>query len=392
MPEPSFYGPPAERVAVLMSRALALAERGGGATAPNPMVGCVIVNDDGRILGEGFHPRVGDAHAEVFAIEMAKRIGRPLRGTTVVVNLEPCASEGRTPPCVDALVGVGAKRVYYANPDPHDGKGGAERLRAAGLEVEQGVGQEPARRLNEAWFHWVETGLPFFHVKVAQTLSSHMTRGVRGARWITSSSARAVVHRMRRRHAAVLVGIGTVLTDDPFLTVRDWPPRVAGVDWPDPAPEVDWPRVQPRRVVLDSWLQIPLDSRLVATSDTSPVLIFCRPDADKGKQAALEKHQVEVIRTTPSSKGLNLMAVARGVAERGVTGVFVEPGPTLLAALFEAGLVDRWTAFVAPDWVGGADALRLPTPAEGIVLDDFEWELYGRDAMVTGLVRRARKE
>src|SRR5688572_13828740 len=123
MPEPSSYGPPAERVAVLMSRALALAERGGGATAPNPMVGCVIVNDDGRILGEGFHPRVGDSHAEVYAIEMARRIGRPLRGTTVIVNLEPCASQGRTPPCVDALIAAGSKRVYYANPDPHDGKG-----------------------------------------------------------------------------------------------------------------------------------------------------------------------------------------------------------------------------------------------------------------------------
>jgi diaminohydroxyphosphoribosylaminopyrimidine deaminase/5-amino-6-(5-phosphoribosylamino)uracil reductase len=311
-----------------------------------------------------------------------------LRGTTVVVSLEPCASQGRTPPCVDALIEAGCKHVYYAIDDPAEGRGGAERLRPAGLDVERGVGEDAARRLNEAWLHWVDTGRPFFHVKIAQTLSAHMTRGVRGARWITSSTARAVVHRMRRRHTAVMVGIGTVLTDDPFLTVRDWPPRIAGVDWPDPAPEVAWPRVQPQRVVLDSMLQIPLDSRLVASSDTSPVIVFCRPDADKAKQQVLEKRGVQVIRTTPAARGLSLMSVARTLGERGVTGVFVEPGPTLLKALFDAGLVDRWTSFVAPDWVGGANALGLPIPSEGIVLDDFEWELFGRDAMVTGLVRR----
>jgi diaminohydroxyphosphoribosylaminopyrimidine deaminase/5-amino-6-(5-phosphoribosylamino)uracil reductase len=369
-----------------MSRALALAERGGGATAPNPMVGCVIVDSEGRIVGEGFHPRAGDSHAEVFAMEMARRDGKSLRNTTVVVTLEPCAAHGRTPPCVDALIAAGVDRVYYATDDPHHGKGGAERLRAAGIEVDRGIGGEAARRLNEAWFHWVETGRPFFHLKVAQTLSSHMTRGTHGGRWITASAARAVVHRMRRRHAAVLVGRGTVLADDPTLTVRDWPPQVAGVAWSDAAQGVAWPQVQPRRVILDSWLQMPLDSRLIASADASPILVFCHLDAERGKQVTLENHGVEVIRTTPSAQGLDLMAVARALGERGVTGVLVEPGPTLLESLLDKGLVDRWTSFVAPDWVGGDGALRLPEAAEGIALHDLEWELFGRDAMVTGRV------
>jgi diaminohydroxyphosphoribosylaminopyrimidine deaminase/5-amino-6-(5-phosphoribosylamino)uracil reductase len=386
MSDSSTYGPPAERMAVLMSRALALAERGGSRTAPNPMVGCVIVNDDGRILGEAYHTRAGEPHAEANALAQASAAGRPVRGTTVVVNLEPCASQGRTPPCTDALIAAGVKRVCYAIEDGAEGRGGAAALRGAGIAVERGVGEEPARRLNEAWLHWVETGRAFFHLKVAQTLSAHVTRGEGSGMWISSPTARAHVHRLRRRHAAVLVGVDTVLADDPLLTVRDWPPRIAGFTSTDPAPGVEWPEVQPTRVILDSHLRLPLDSRLVASSGTSPILAFCRHDAPKDRQAVLERRSVEVMRTTPSARGLNLMAVARALGERGITGVLVEPGPNLTASLFEAGLVDRWSAFVAPEWVGKEDALRLPVPPGGITLDGMEVELVGRDVMVSGRV------
>lgn len=385
MPERSTHGPPAERIAALMTRALALAERAGGASAPNPMVGCVIADDDGRIVGEGYHARAGEPHAEIIALERVSSARRALRGTTVIVNLEPCAHYGRTRPCTDALIAAGVKAVVYAIEDPHDGRGGAARLRVAGVEVRSGVGEAPARRLNESWLHWAATRSPFFHLKVGQTLSAHMTRGEEGGRWITGTAARACVHRLRRRQAAVMVGIETVLVDDPVLTVRDWPPRLAG--FMDPAPEVVWPHVQPRRIVLDSHLRLPLGSRLVAGVATSPVLVFCRDDADRNSQAALEQVGIEVVRTASSARGLDLMAVARALGERGVTGVLVEPGPRLAASFFEAGLVDRWTAFLAPDWVGREDALRLPVPATGITLEDLEWDIVGRDAMVTGRIR-----
>jgi diaminohydroxyphosphoribosylaminopyrimidine deaminase/5-amino-6-(5-phosphoribosylamino)uracil reductase len=370
-----------------MARALALAERGGGATAPNPMVGCVVADDGGRILGEGYHARAGEPHAEVIALEHARRTGKLLAGATVVVNLEPCAHHGRTPPCVEALHSAGVGRVVYAIEDPYVGGGGAERLRAAGIEVDPGVSRLAARRLNEAWLHWVATGRPLFHVKVAQTLSGHMTRGRGGARWITSPAARTRVHRLRRRHAAVLIGSSTVLADDPLLTVREWPPHPTGAGAGDAAPEVAWPEVQPLRVVLDSALRLPLDCRLVATVDLGPLLVFCRPDADAKARTALERRGIEVAPIPPSAGGLDLTAVASGLGERGVTGVLVEPGPTLTRALFDAGLVDRWTVFVAPDWVEAEGALRMPVPM-GITLEEVEWERVGRDAMLTGRVER----
>jgi diaminohydroxyphosphoribosylaminopyrimidine deaminase/5-amino-6-(5-phosphoribosylamino)uracil reductase len=378
----------AQGAASLMARALALAERGGGATTPNPMVGCVVADVSGRILGEGFHARAGEAHAEVLALDQATRQGRDPAGATVVVNLEPCAHHGRTPPCVEALRDAGVGRVVYAVEDPYVGHGGAEWLGAAGIQTEAGVGRLAATRLNEAWLHWVATGRPFFHLKVAQTLSGHVTRGRGGARWITSPTARARVHRLRRRHAAILIGVGTALADDPLLTVRDWPSRRLGAGEQDAADGTVWPAVQPLRVVLDSRLRLPLDSHLVSTVDVAPLLVFCHRDADSRPRTALERRGVEVTPIAATARGLDLGAVAIALGERGVTGVLVEPGPRLVAAFFEAGLVDRWTVFVAPDWVDSEEALRLPIPS-GIRLEDIEWERFGRDAMLSGRVERA---
>jgi diaminohydroxyphosphoribosylaminopyrimidine deaminase/5-amino-6-(5-phosphoribosylamino)uracil reductase len=386
--QPASVDSVAQGAASLMARALALAERGGGATAPNPMVGCVVADVSGRILGEGFHARAGEPHAEVLALDQATRQGRDPAGATVVVNLEPCAHHGRTPPCVEALRGAGVGRVVYAVEDPYVGHGGAEWLGAAGIRTEAGVGRLAATRLNEAWLHWVATGRPFFHLKVAQTLSGHVTRGRGGARWITSPTARARVHRLRRRHAAILIGVGTALADDPLLTVRDWPSRRLGAGEQDAADGTVWPAVQPLRVVLDSRLRLPLDSHLVSTVDVAPLLVFCSPDADSRPRTALERRGVEVTPIEATARGLDLGAVAIALGERGVTGVLVEPGPRLVAAFFEAGLVDRWTVFVAPDWVDSEEALRLPIPS-GIRLEDIEWERFGRDAMLSGRVERA---
>lgn len=365
-----------------MRRALALAERGGGATSPNPMVGCVLVDGEGEVLGEGWHARAGEPHAEAVALEAAAREGRDVRGATAVVTLEPCAHHGRTPPCADALAEAGIARLVYALPDPHAGRGGAERLRKVGVEVVAGVEEAAAMRLVEAWLHLERTGRPLFHLKTAQTLSGHLTRGVGGPGWITSPEARAHVHRMRRRHRAVLVGVGTVMIDDPELTVREWPPPDGAPD--DPA-EAPWPEVQPLRVVLDSHLRTPADSRIAETSDRVPTVIYCRASGERAE--ALRDRGVEVVPTEVSRRGLDLGAVAADLAERGVSGVLVEPGPTLAAGLMVVGLADRWSLFLAPDGDVGEGALPVFSPAGPVprfALEDPEWSSIGRDGLVTG--------
>ncbi|MFN2384394.1 MAG: bifunctional diaminohydroxyphosphoribosylaminopyrimidine deaminase/5-amino-6-(5-phosphoribosylamino)uracil reductase RibD [Gemmatimonadota bacterium] len=371
-----------------MGRALALAERGGGATAPNPMVGCVIAGATGDILGEGWHARAGGPHAEVAALAAAAAAGRDVRGATAVVTLEPCAHEGQTPPCAERLRGAGIARVVYATPDPWTGKGGADRLRAAGVEVVDGVGGAGARRLNEPWFHFIATGRPFIHVKVAQTLNGRVTRGAGEERWITGDEARQAVHRLRRRHRAILVGSGTVLADDPLLTVREWPPAdpIEG----DAAPDVGWPDVQPIRIVLDSSLRTPPGSRLLASAAQNPVWLLCGDDLRPGAEDALVARGADVVRVARGGRGLDLGAALEVLAARDVTGVLVEAGPTLAAALLAEGLVDRWTAFVSPDRAEAADAQPLFPDAEPFLeLDAVEWTRHGRDAAVTGRPARA---
>jgi diaminohydroxyphosphoribosylaminopyrimidine deaminase/5-amino-6-(5-phosphoribosylamino)uracil reductase len=364
----------------LMDRALGLAERGGGGTAPNPMVGCVVATPDGRILGEGFHRRAGENHAEVEALAAVRAAGGDPRGMTAVVTLEPCAHAGRTPPCVDALVEAGIVEVVFGVEDPHTGKGGAARLREAGVAVRGGVRAREAELLIEDWLHFVRTGRPHLHLKSAITLNGRLTRGARGPRWITGTEARRAVHRLRRRHAAVVVGIGTALADDPLLTARDWPER------PDDAPP--WPAVQPLRVVLDSELRLPVGSRLATSATESPVLVLCAERAEREREAALAARGVLVERVGSGRGRLDLAEVAAALARRGVTGALVEPGPALAAGLLAAGMADRWTVFVAPVWEPSDDALPLVlangTPVE---LDDPVWTLHGPDASVSGRVR-----
>jgi diaminohydroxyphosphoribosylaminopyrimidine deaminase/5-amino-6-(5-phosphoribosylamino)uracil reductase len=368
----------------LMDRALALAERGGGATAPNPMVGCVIAAPDGRILGEGFHRRAGENHAEVEALAAVRAAGGDPRGMVAVVTLEPCARQGRTPPCVDALVAAGVREVVFGVEDPHTGKGGARRLQEAGIDVRGGVQARAIRLLIEPWLHFIRTGRPFMHLKSAITLNGRLTRGARGPRWITGDDARRAVHRLRRRHAAVVTGIGTALADDPLLTVRDWPPRRPLSDDAD----LPWPAVQPLRVVLDTQLRLPLGSRLATSAVQGPVLVLCAERADREREAALASQGVEVERVGSAAGRLDLGEVAAALSRRGVTGALVEPGPALAAGLIAAGLADRWTLFVAPVWEPSDDAIPLVlangTPVE---LEDPVWEIHGPDASVSGRVR-----
>ena len=369
---------------LLMDRAIALAERGGGATSPNPMVGCVIADAEGRVLGEGFHHRAGEPHAEALALRTAAAEGRDVRGATVVVTLEPCAHHGRTPPCVDALIAAGVGRVVFAVEDPDVGQGGAARLADAGLAVEGGIGAREAAFLVEPWLHFVRSGRPFLHLKSAITLNGRLTRGRDGGRWITGAEARRAVHRLRRRYPAIVVGVGTALADDPLLTVRDWPPESGPPDDPSGLP---WPRLRPLRVVLDSRLRLPADSRLATSAAESPVLVVCGPDAAADRAAELLARGVEVVRVPAGDAGVELHAVADLLVERGAIGALVEPGPTLARALVEAGLAHRWTIFLAPDWEDAASALPLwPDDGAPLRLRDPVWETHGPDASVSGLV------
>lgn len=370
-----------------MRRALWLAERGGGRTAPNPMVGCVIADPGGRILGEGWHVRAGDPHAEVAALESARAAGHAVTGATAVVTLEPCAAHGRTPPCAGRLAAEGVARVVYALDDPASGRGGAAELRAAGIAVERGILADDVEFLLEPWLHFVASGRTFVHLKTAQTLSGHVTRGSDGARWITGPRARAAVHRLRRRYPAVLIGVGTALADDPSLTVRDWPP--AGGLAGDPVRELHpWPDVQPFRAVVDTALRTPADGRLAGSAASSPVIVFAGEDAPEDRARPLRGAGVEVVRIAASSEGLDLRSVLAELAARDVTGVLVEAGPTLAGSLLDHGLVDRWTVFLAPDWSFAPDARpAFPSGREGALrLEDVRWSVHGRDAAVTGRV------
>jgi diaminohydroxyphosphoribosylaminopyrimidine deaminase/5-amino-6-(5-phosphoribosylamino)uracil reductase len=346
----------------------------------------VIADEAGRILGEGFHRHAGEPHAEVEALAAVREAGHDVRGATAVVTLEPCAHHGRTPPCVDALVAAGIGRVVYGVEDPHTGKGGAERLAAAGIPVAGGLRQREAELLVEPWLHFVRTGRPFFHLKSAITLNGRVTRGGGKPSSITGEEARRAVHRLRRRHPAVLVGIGTALADDPLLTVRHWPPAAVPSGAESAAP---WPPVQPLRIVLDSRLRLPPGSRLAATAAESPVLVLTAPDAPPGRAEALSRRGVEVERVAVGERGLDLAAVAAALAARGLTGALVEPGPQLAGGLLAAGLVDRWTLFVAPIWEPAGDALPLLSEAAwgALALRDPLWERHGPDASVSGRPR-----
>ncbi len=314
-----------------MRRALALALRGRGTTAPNPMVGAVVVRD-GRIVGEGFTQPVGGSHAEIVALREA---ADDALGATLYATLEPCAGFGRTPPCTDALIAAKVRRVVFAAADPNPAmRGGADRLRAAGIDVDGGVEEQAAVDQNPAFFHRFQSDRPFVTLKLARSLDGGIADGRRGPGWLTGAAARREVHRQRADHDAVAVGIGTALADDPLLTVRGAP----------------GPRGAPRRLVFDRTGRLPLSSALVRTAREIPVTVVAeRPDA--GTCAALESAGVDVL----SAVGLNEQL--RALRQSGVGSIYCEGGATLADALIAAELVDRLVIFTSPVRLG-ADAVR----------------------------------
>jgi diaminohydroxyphosphoribosylaminopyrimidine deaminase/5-amino-6-(5-phosphoribosylamino)uracil reductase len=314
-----------------MRRALRLAARGAGRTSPNPMVGAVVVKD-GEAAGEGFHPRAGEAHGEIVALE---RAGDRARGATLYLNLEPCSHQGRTPPCVPRVVAAGVRRVVAAmrDPDPRvDGRGFRE-LRAASIELETGVLEDEARRLNEGFVSRVTRGRPFVLLKLATTVDGRVA--VEGRRYLSGKAALREVHRLRDRYDAVMVGVGTVLADDPELTVRE----VKGRD--------------PLRVVLDAEARTPVAARVVRAGDPQRTIVFVARDADQRRVKRLRDAGVPLATLPRSAEGLDVAAGLRWLADHGVNTVLSEGGPHVATSLLRAGLVDRLQLIVAPV-AGGA--------------------------------------
>jgi diaminohydroxyphosphoribosylaminopyrimidine deaminase/5-amino-6-(5-phosphoribosylamino)uracil reductase len=328
-----------EREIAAMRRAIALARRGLGSTSPNPVVGCVILDDAHRVVGEGFHQRAGGPHAEAAALAVA---GARARGSTAVATLEPCRHTGRTGPCTQALIDAGVRRVIYAVADPSPrARGGADELRAAGIEVVGGVLADEAARSNEAWLHFARTGRPFVTWKFAATLDGRTAAADGTSRWITGEGARADVHRLRAEHDAVMVGVGTALVDDPLLTVRQGASRSR----------------QPLRVVVG---RRDLTSSAKVFEGAAPTLRIKDHDPD---------------------------LVLKELADRDVVSVLLEGGATVAGAFMRAGRIDKVVAYLAPAFLGAGKAV-LADAGISTIADILRWhvddaEVIGGDLRVT---------
>lgn len=318
-----------------MRSALALARRGLGNTWPNPSVGCVIVNN-GRVVGRAVTAPGGRPHAEPQALAMA---GAAARGAIAYVTLEPCCHHGRTPPCTDALIAAGIARVVIAahDPDPRVNGQGAARLRAAGIAVEQGMLEDEANEVLAGFRQRITTGRPLVTLKLASTLDGRIATKSGESRWITGEAARRIAHALRGRHDAVLVGVGTVLADNPDLTCR-----LPGFR---STPVV--------RVVADSHLRTPLMARLVATAHDTPTWMLIRHGTDAVRRAAFADLGIRLIEVPGADAGVDLQAGLTALGTAGITRLLVEGGAQIAAALLRAGLVDRIAWFHAPSVMGG---------------------------------------
>lgn len=357
-----------------MAHALRLAACGLYTTAPNPRVGCVIADGE-TVLGTGFHQRAGEPHAEVFALRDA---GERARGATAYVTLEPCAHHGRTPPCADALVSAGVGRVVVAAEDPFDqvdGRGVA-RLRAAGITVETGLMRDAARELNIGFFSRIERGRPFVRVKLAMSLDGRTALANGDSKWITGEAARADVQHWRARSSAILSGSGTVLADNPRLTVRrasnSLSPGAAGGEG-----------FKPLRVILDRHLRTPAGSHVLDGS--APTLLL---HAANATPAATRSNHVEYVSVPEQGDALDLHAVLALLAGRDCNEIHVEAGPTLCGALFAAGLVDELLLYIAPVLLGSEAAPLMNLP--GLTDMASRWSLQLLDQRMLGADIRLR--
>lgn len=367
-----------------MERVLELARKGMGRTSPNPMVGCVVVKD-GKIIAEGFHEQYGGFHAERNAL---LKCGQEAEGADLYVNLEPCCHQGKTPPCTDIIIEKKIKRVFVGCLDSNPlvaGKG-MEILKNHGIEVETGILEKECRVLNEVFFHYIETGLPFVAMKYAITLDGKIACETGDSKWVTGEEAREQVQYLRNRYRGIMAGIGTVLADNPMLNCR----MEHGRD--------------PVRIICDSGLRIPEDCQIVETAkDQETIIAYCESKVLYGQDSSktlqkqekierLEKKGIHLIAVSEQSGRLYLPELLQRLAERKIDSILLEGGGTLNASMLEEHLVQRLYAFIAPKLVAGAKA-KSPIEGKGIEkmqeairLHNIETTFFGGDICITGRI------
>lgn len=358
-----------------MRRALDLAAQARGRTSPNPMVGAVVV-DKGTVVGEGFHAFAGADHAESQALRAAESAAA---GATLYVTLEPCCHTGRTPPCVDRIVQAGIRRVVAACEDPNpavSGKGFAA-LRAAGVTVDVGVLEQDAKKLNEAFFTFIRTGRPFVILKAAASLDGKIATQTGDSRWITGESARQHVHHLRNEVDAVLVGIGTILRDDPMLTTR-----LGRLDQRDPA-----------RVVVDNLARLPLRAQVINRASTAPTIVAVSEMAPRARLEALEREGAQPLVVPGSPRRVSLAHLMDALGKMGFLSVMIEGGAEINASALQEGIVDKLLLFLAPILIGGKST---PTAVGGQGIEtlrqarrvrDVRVERFGDDILIQGYLR-----
>ena len=357
-----------------MKLALKLARRGLGWTSPNPMVGAVLVKDN-RIIGQGYHRRFGGNHAEVNALQNAKV--NP-SGATLYVTLEPCCHYGKTPPCVDAIIKNKIKKVVIGTPDPNPQVSGKSVtiLNQHGIETRVGVLEEECRELNEAHFKYMTTGLPLVTIKFAQTLDGRIATASGDSRWISSEEFRKLAHRLRAINDAILIGIDTVLTDNPQLTVR----LVKGRN--------------PTRIILDSRLRMPLDAEIIKTCDAAPVIIATTAQADMKKGAQLRELGIEILEAQSDiSGGIDLQGLLKALGERNISSLLVEGGARVITSFLRQKLADRLVVAIAPKILGkGSDAvgeLDIAQISQSLPLKFQKITRVGEDVVIEARVERS---
>lgn len=361
-----------------MERALTIARQALGRTSPNPLVGAVIVKD-GEIIGEGWHHKAGTPHAEIHALAAA---GTKARGATLYVTLEPCSHYGRTGPCSEAIIQAGIKKVVVAMTDPNPlvaGRG-LEKLRAAGIDVVENVLKEQAVKLNEVFIKWITTKKPFTVLKSAMTLDGKIATYTGHSKWITSSEARNMGHQLRDRYDAILVGIGTVLADNPELTTR-----------------LDKESKNPVRIVVDSKAKIPLDAKVVCDGKARTIIAVTEKAPQEKVQALLDCG-VEVVSVPGSSDEVDLHELFTILGAREITSVLIEGGARINASVLAANLVDKVCWFIAPKIIGGQNAPSpvggqgVQTVDEAIMLQDIKTQILGEDIVISAyVVKREEK-
>ena len=369
-----------------MGLALSLAEEARGRTSPNPMVGAVIVRD-GQIMGSGYHRKAGTPHAEIHAIADA---GARAKGATIYVSLEPCSHYGRTGPCTQAIIEAGLSHVIMAmiDPNPRVSGRGKATLEAHGIRVQTGTLESQARKLNEAYIKYVITGRPFVILKTAMSLDGKIATAAGQSQWITSEDSRRMVHQIRDEVDAILVGIGTVISDDPSLTTRL---EVSSDPFSPKGNSMEDGGQDAIRIILDSRARIPLKSRVLNLDSPAPTIVAVTSQAPQERVAKLEQ-RAEVLIIPEQNGRVDLQALMEKLGQMQITSVLLEGGAEVNASALKAGIVDKVMVFIAPKLIGGSGSpgpiggAGIDDLSESVLLTDISVDRVGEDILVTGMI------